>query len=554
MALPARLALLALGLALPCARGAWTEANTACATRATGGRSRLLSFLWLRPDGAPPVLVQSLWDRRGGQLLECAWRAEPALTRRYLELCAPGRLRGPLVRASWGPRLRKELAALEARKGGCKGAPAAASREPAGEREAQARPRSRRGLTLPGTLWCGAGHSAKTPSELGVFQGPDVCCREHDTCDAHISPLGFKYGIRNYHLHTISHCSCDNRFRDCLKNLNDTISNFIGTSFFNLLEIPCFYLKESEDCLEWHWWGGCKKYGLMLLAQLVEPNPYQPIENPDGTTSPPQPRRHRKPSLKDRKGRRKQAKKMKKLNPTTQGPITPLSPISKPNHATHILGTSSPGETMLGSPARKTTPEPGPWKTDGGILTTHHPVVLPVEESFSNKTWQGEKRAFAGQASKPRPALSRRCRCYQRLDQCPFQIGPNEFKYQLHNSDGRTLFHCNCTRRLARFLRRTKVPNEVEEQVLSNYISPSCFVLENFPGCREGDESWPNCIGAGNAILAPARHLTNWLVGKRPRASFKVKRQGGDHLEEGAPQLFDKCVQLVRAALQPAPH
>lgn len=140
----------------------------------------------------------------------------------------------------------------------------------------------------------------------------------------------------------------------------------------------------------------------MPLAQLVEPNPYQPIEDPHGTTSPPQPRRHRKLGLKERKGWRKRAKKMKKLSPVTQGPITPLSPISKPNHATHILETSSPGEeTMPWSPARKTTLEPGPWKTDGGILTTHHPVALPVEESFSNKTWQGE-RAFAGQASKPR--------------------------------------------------------------------------------------------------------------------------------------------------------
>ncbi|KAM3825973.1 group 3 secretory phospholipase A2 [Vipera latastei] len=530
-------ALLALGLALPCARAAWTEANTACATRASGGRSRLLSFLWLRPDGAPPLLVQSLWERRGGQLLECAWRAEPALTRRYLQLCAPGRLREPLLRASWGPRLRRELAVLEARRDGCKGAPpAAASRQPAGGREAQARPRSRRGLTVPGTLWCGAGHSAKQPSELGVFQGPDVCCREHDTCDAHISALGFKYGIRNYHLHTISHCNCDNRFRDCLRNLNDTISNFIGNSFFNLLEVPCFYLKESEDCLEWHWWGGCKKYGLMPLAQLVDPSPYHPIENPEGTMSPIQPRRHRKPSLKDRKGRRK----MKKLSP-----ITPPSPVSKPNHATPILGTSSPGqETTPWSPTLKTTLE---------SLATRHPLVLPVEEAFSNETWQGE-RDSAGQAYKPKPALSRRCRCYQRLDQCPFQIGPHEFKYQLHNADDRTLFHCNCTRRLARFLRRTKGPNEVEEQVLTNYISPSCFVLETLPGCRVGDQSWPNCIGLGNAVLAPARHLTNWLVGKRPKASFKVKRQGRVPLEEGATQLFDKCVQLVQAALRPAPH
>lgn len=63
-----------------------------------------------------------------------------------------------------------------------------------------------------------------------------------------------------------------------------------------------------------------------------------------------------------------------------------------------------------------------------------------------------------------------------------------------------------------------------------------------------------SCIGLGNAVLAPARHLTNWLVGKWPKASFKVKRQGRVPLEEGATQLFDKCVQLVRASLRPAPH
>ncbi|KAM6423044.1 group 3 secretory phospholipase A2 isoform 2-T2 [Liasis olivaceus] len=517
------LLLLALGLALPRARGSWSEANAACPTRATGGRSRLLSFLWLRPDGAGPVLVQSLWDARSGQLLECAWRTEPALTRRYLELCAPGRLRGPLVRASWGPELRRELDALEARKGGCKGAPGAASGgapapapAPAGGQEARARPRTRRGWTIPGTRWCGAGDSADHPSELGVFQGPDVCCREHDRCDAHISPLGFKYGIRNYRLHTISHCSCDSRFRDCLRNLNDTISNFIGTSFFNLLEIPCFDLEESEECLEWHWWGGCKKYGPMPLAHLVDPSPYHPIENPTTSTSP-QPGRHRgreqKPRWKGRKGLRKQAKGTKEWPPKAQDPIAPLTPVSKPGQATPIPGTSSSGErTMPWSPALRATLEPGPLKMDGEVLATLHPVVLPVEEGLSNETWQGAKPfsgpAEHGHASKPRSALSRRCRCYQRLDQCPFKIAPSEFKYQLHNSDDRTLFHCNCTRR---------------------------------------------CIGVGKAILAPARHLTNRLAGKQAGASFKVKRQERASLG-GATQLFDKCVRLVRATLSPVPR
>uniref|UniRef100_A0A8C5RQF9 phospholipase A2 n=1 Tax=Laticauda laticaudata TaxID=8630 RepID=A0A8C5RQF9_LATLA len=552
----ARAALLALGFALPCARGSWTEANTACATRATGGRSGLLSFLWLRPDGSPAaVLVQSLWDLRSGQLLDCALRTEPDGTRRYWELCRPGGLRRPLARASWDPRLRRELDALEARKGACKGTPAgrAAAAAAGGKREGEARPRSRRGLTLPGTLWCGSGATAEMPSELGVFQGPDVCCREHDNCDAHITPLEFKYGMRNYRLHTISHCSCDNRFSDCLKNLNDTISNFIGNSFFNLLEVPCFQLTETEDCVEWHWWGGCKKYGMMPLAHLVDPNPYQPIENPEATASPLQPSRHRKPGLKGNKTRRK---KVKKPSSKTQDPI---SPFSKLNQVTHLPGRSSPGEeTVPRSPALPTTSEPSPIKMEGEILATRHPVVFSMEEASSNETWQG-KRPFPGpsaghgQASKQRPGLSRRCRCYQRLDQCPFQIGPHEFKYQLHNSDDRTLFHCNCTRRLARFLRRRKGPNEVEELVLSDYISPSCFVLETPPGCRTGDKSWPNCIGIGKAILAPARHLTNRLMGKEARGSFKVKRQEGASLE-GATQLFEKCVQLVRDTFQPVPR
>ncbi|XP_070619164.1 group 3 secretory phospholipase A2 [Erythrolamprus reginae] len=543
----ARWALLALSLALPCARSSWTEDNTACPTRATGGRSGLLNFLWLRLDGSSPatVLVQSLWDLRSGQLLECALRADPDSTRRYLELCAPGGLRHPLVRASWDPRLRRELDALDARKGVCKGDFPAGFEPARAKREGQAKPRSRRGWTVPGTLWCGAGHTAEQPSELGVFQGPDVCCREHDKCDAHIAALGFKYGMRNYRLHTISHCSCDNRFSNCLKNLNDTISNFIGTSFFNLLEIPCFYLKEKEDCLEWHWWGGCKKYGLMPQAHLVDPSPYQAIGNADATTPPLRPRKHGK----FRKMRRK---KVQKPNSETQDPIILLTPTSKLNEATYFLGSISTGEeTVPNSPAVQTTLEPGPLKTEGEGLATHRPVVLPGEEAFSNET----RRRYVGHGQVPkfRPGLSRRCRCYQRLDQCPFQIGPNEFKYQLHNSDDRTLFHCNCTRRLARFLHRRKGPNEVEEEVLSRYISPSCFVLETLPGCRTGDDSGPNCIDIGKALLAPARHLTNRLMGKRARASFKVKRQERASLE-GAVQLFDKCVRLVRADLRTAPR
>uniref|UniRef100_A0A8D2B957 Phospholipase A2 group III n=1 Tax=Sciurus vulgaris TaxID=55149 RepID=A0A8D2B957_SCIVU len=61
---------------------------------------------------------------------------------------------------------------------------------------------------------------AQNPAELvfsslhtGIFQGPDLCCREHDRCPQNISPLQYNYGIRNFRFHTISHCDCDTRCR-----------------------------------------------------------------------------------------------------------------------------------------------------------------------------------------------------------------------------------------------------------------------------------------------------------------------------------------------------
>uniref|UniRef100_A0A8C6EUL4 Phospholipase A2 group III n=1 Tax=Marmota marmota marmota TaxID=9994 RepID=A0A8C6EUL4_MARMA len=51
------------------------------------------------------------------------------------------------------------------------------------------------------------------PLHAGIFQGPDLCCREHDRCPQNISPLQYNYGIRNFRFHTISHCDCDTRCR-----------------------------------------------------------------------------------------------------------------------------------------------------------------------------------------------------------------------------------------------------------------------------------------------------------------------------------------------------
>ncbi|NWT79776.1 PA2G3 phospholipase, partial [Lanius ludovicianus] len=66
------------------------------------------------------------------------------------------------------------------------------------------------------------------------------------------------------------------RFRRCLLAINDTVSNIIGVTFFNLLEVPCFVLEESEECVQWHWWGGCERYGVVPLATMVQQSQYHP--------------------------------------------------------------------------------------------------------------------------------------------------------------------------------------------------------------------------------------------------------------------------------------
>ncbi|XP_067406285.1 group 3 secretory phospholipase A2 [Emydura macquarii macquarii] len=564
--------------------GAFGSSDSSCYMEASGGAgtgTRYLSFL-SRRSGAP-ALYQSAWDGHG-HLLACTVHREAWLTRRYQAACAnppPGT--GSLFARSWSPARQRALDSLARQRDACSGAqPRGAGgprvrRAPVGERaggsrEQRGRPRRRRGWTMPGTLWCGAGDSAESAAELGIFQGPDLCCREHDQCTAQLSALEYNYGMRNYRLHTISHCDCDARFRQCLLELNDTISNIIGVTFFNLLEAPCFVLEESEECVLWHWWGGCQHYGPVALARLVQQSQYH-YDPPPGEPASPAPRppgKGRKHSKPGRKHRRKNVKGPKQDN-GAQGSQKHRE-AQKPGTAPlpRDLGTLPPAPTEDGRLlTTRTSPEQGP------VPGTEHPPTgragaegagQPQDRDSARPADSTEQGAMPTSASEPRstPPLSRQaparsCGCYRRLDQCEYKIAPHEVKYQLHNPDSRTLFHCNCTRRLVRFLRRTKGPNEVEEEVLSDFISAGCFVLEPPAGCAAGEEQEPNCSGAGRAVLAPARHLKNTLGWRhqRPAAPVKVKRQ--EWVAQGGPlRLYEKCLQLARAARgadhHPAPH
>ncbi|XP_028662418.2 uncharacterized protein proca1 [Erpetoichthys calabaricus] len=134
--------------------------------------------------------------------------------------------------------------------------------------------RSKRGFTYPGTLWCGVGNNADTYDHLGDFAETDKCCREHDHCKFVIHPFTSKYGYRNFRWHTVCHCDCDNALKECLRNVNDTSSRVIGQAFFNVIEVPCFELRYEEQCVERFWYGWCKTYGMVPVAEIKESIPY----------------------------------------------------------------------------------------------------------------------------------------------------------------------------------------------------------------------------------------------------------------------------------------
>ncbi|XP_036215459.1 uncharacterized protein GIIIspla2 [Bactrocera oleae] len=139
--------------------------------------------------------------------------------------------------------------------------------------------RKRRGfddwLIAPHTRWCGRGNNANNNyNQLGGASDADRCCRRHDHCPVYISAFSNRYEIFNYRPYTLSHCSCDRRFRACLKMNNDEPSNTIGQLFFNMVPSQCFILRNERHCLERDAKGNCVKETTRKHAYVRENEKY----------------------------------------------------------------------------------------------------------------------------------------------------------------------------------------------------------------------------------------------------------------------------------------
>merc|ERR1712080_15231 len=117
-------------------------------------------------------------------------------------------------------------------------------------------------VRMPGTNWCGHAQRKNTAfSSLGSYSTEDRCCRQHDLgCPYAIFAGQNKYGLHNKRPQAIMHCSCDERFRSCLKMTNTHAADIIGNMFFNIAKTPCFTLRLQKVCDVKHWWGSCQKF------------------------------------------------------------------------------------------------------------------------------------------------------------------------------------------------------------------------------------------------------------------------------------------------------
>uniref|UniRef100_C6FFT9 Phospholipase A2 n=1 Tax=Phlebotomus arabicus TaxID=578135 RepID=C6FFT9_9DIPT len=97
---------------------------------------------------------------------------------------------------------------------------------------------------LPGTKWCGTGDIAQSYHDLGTEATMDMCCRTHDLCPVKVRSYQQRYNLTNNSIYTKSHCKCDDMLFNCLKRTNTSTSQFMGTLYFNVVQVPCVLYTE----------------------------------------------------------------------------------------------------------------------------------------------------------------------------------------------------------------------------------------------------------------------------------------------------------------------
>ncbi|KAF6715703.1 Group 3 secretory phospholipase A2 [Oryzias melastigma] len=511
-------ALLPLVLASSLLNCAAARASILCTwTTVTPNDELHYTFLRSAPRAAPPALrlYHSAWSAQRA-LLACAWSDDAAVVQSFLSRC---RQRPQDFSARPDPQLdplleREECAPLEAPRSGSR--PPRSVRGDDGGSEVSARLRVKRGFIVPGTLWCGSGNKAPSYADLGVFSDTDSCCREHDQCQHTILSFQSEFGVFNSNIFTMSHCDCDNRFHSCLKEANDSISDVVGYTFFNLLKMHCFTFSHRLQCAKRNWFGMCKESQMALYADVHPPTLYE-------TTPPEDCSNVSCSNISSTVGTEQKT--------TTSSPQTHLSTStatstfpSPPRAFSSITSPPSPGTSTSKGPAGK----PAGSRPGRDDLENALPAKLPaVVQQYANVT---ERQTD--------------CSIFRELDDCKMRILPQQAKYGLINTKAETLYHCNCTARLFQTLAQQRSLTAVQNLLMS-FVSQSCFLFQD---CTSGNTSCPavelkaelQLDQKGGSEDGQQRHLqaVNLKV-RRPKTSRAARK-------DRRVRLFKLCVRKTQ--------
>ncbi|KAL4617224.1 group III secreted phospholipase A2-3A2-like [Arapaima gigas] len=553
---------LALGCCPPAVAEVWCHWTSGFAA----GR---LAHTFLQRSAGSLRLFHSTWTQ-SGKLVDCVATDHPVVVQSYLSECRRDRsarfsdVSDERVNIS---RLLALGSACQTSLGGTDGLAQRRKRElridahASSERSDSILRRQKRAWIFPGTLWCGLGNKASSYEDLGVFAQTDRCCREHDHCKETISSFEANYGFFNRNFFTVSHCDCDRRFRQCLLGVNDTISNTVGYTYFNILKIPCFLLKDTMQCTQMTWWGKCNVSQVSLLAVLKDAIMYNstyPIQEVEEVSNLPT-------SV--------PADKSSKTNPNPEDeemynlpgsvPRTQSTPWELPHPTVGTfksitsLTTRSPrhpeySPTLRISSAVKLAPTHFSTLLLQG--STSHPVNWDPLESLENALptippptveMDPSNHVPLIQDTKHR-SMKQLCASYKHLDECMYKIPPREERFGLSNLQSKTLYHCNCTRRWARQFNKMKKPDNVQSLLL-DFVALSCFKMPPPEECTRRKRC--------SAVLSKAPHIQRVLrwgdeVDVRKLPETPVSKGKGQNMM--APKrrptpgkLYRRCLRLV---------
>ncbi|XP_070707167.1 group 3 secretory phospholipase A2 [Pempheris klunzingeri] len=418
----------------------WTlpeEASTFCTWTKVLPSGEVRST-FLRRASPSLRLYQGAWSGQRA-LLGCAWSDDAAVIRNYLSVCQERT-------DEFTDRPDELIDMLDAEELCVSPGEERSVRKHQGQAErseVRAHQRVKRGFIVPGTLWCGAGNKAPSYEDLGVFADTDSCCRQHDQCKHTILSFHSEFGVFNSNIFTMSHCDCDNKFHHCLMKANDSISDVVGYTFFNLLKMHCFVFSHRLQCAQRNWFGMCKETKMDVYAEVHPPTMYEsttPAEvslnstssTVNTTTSAERP----ESSTPDRR-----------LSSVTAAAPTGPTPSTNASDAPVTNGTTNTSRGPAGPGAGNTD------RQENTLPNTKNLDAALTEEQLS-------------------------CAVYKELDMCRKKILPKQRRYGLYNPEVTTLYHCNCTARLFQTLAKQRQLTEVQALLLG-HVSQSCFLPQD---------------------------------------------------------------------------